>query len=291
MSKGQDTAKLVDIFESLSDVTLTIVADFLDDLSSGGANVALRLADIGASVFPVGVVGEDEGGQKIFHALQQHKISTSGISRIKNYATPSSSGNELLHGEHPALLNLVEHARKFASASDGMYVCDYGIGAASPRLLNFIKSNGCLREKTLVARSLHRLAEFEQLTAAVASGRELEEAIGVEIGGDAEKLEAAAEGMKQELQSDSFVAVDTQAVFVLSGRHRPDRISIQTSADVDLLGAFFAAGLAAGAEARESAELAAKIVTFFGARNPEKRPRREEVQEFLTSSKASRQVR
>src|SRR3954470_10635921 len=179
------------IFGSLSDVTLTVVADFLGDRGCGGVPVSLALAEVGITVFPVGVVGEDEGGQMVLHALHEHRISTSGVSRIKNYATPLAAGDELIHGEHPALLNLIEHARKFASASDGMYVCDHGTGAASPRAMNFIKSNGCVREKTLVARSIHRLAEFEQLTSAVASGRELEQAIGIEIRDDVEKLAVA----------------------------------------------------------------------------------------------------
>jgi len=293
VNKGQSSAKLVAIFESLSDVTLTVLADFLADPAGGGLPVVLHLADIGVSVFAVGVVGEDDAGQKVFQALQQHKISTSGISRIKSYATPTAAGGGLIHGEHPALLNLIEHARKFASASDGMYVCDHGIGAASPRTLNFIKSNGCLREKSLVARSPLRLTEFEQLTSGIAYAGELEQAIGIEIEDDAEKLAVAAEGMMLELHAASFVALGDREMVVLNQGH--DGIvlpgTVEGGPAIDLMGGFFAAALAADAEPKESAELAAKLVGFFLSRSGEKRTRREEVLEFLSATKASRQVR
>ncbi len=294
MSKAQGGTKLAELFESLSDITLSVVVDFLGDFTCGGVPLTLHLAEIGVTVFPIGIVGEDEAGQRIFHSLQQKRISTSGISKIKNYATPSSPSEELIHGEHPVLLNVVEHARKFASASDGMYVCDYGIGTASPRVLNFIKSNGCLREKALVARSLHRLAEFEQLSAAVASIKEMEDAIGIEIGEDGEKLGIAAIGMKQELRASSFIAVETQGMLLVGTGNKPLRIaasSIGSSANVDLFGAVFTAALAAGAEDRESVELAAKVVDFFALQSADKRTRREEILEFLSSPKTSRKAR
>ena len=93
----------------------------------------------------------------------------------------------MIHGEHPALLNLIENARKFAAASEAIYLCDYGVGAATPRLLNFIKSNRCLKEKTLAARSRAGSRTSSNSRRRSRTRSEIERAIGLELGGDPKK--------------------------------------------------------------------------------------------------------
>jgi bifunctional ADP-heptose synthase (sugar kinase/adenylyltransferase) len=235
-------------------------------------------------VFPIGVAGEDEGGQQIFRALHEHRISTSGISKIKNYTTPNSPEAELIHQEHPVLLNLIEHARKFVTASDAMYVCDYGVGAASARLVNFIKSNGCLREKTLAARSLHRLVDFEQLSAAIATGSELEKAIGITIVDDFKKLTVGMQGMLLELRAQSLVTITDEYLLAMPAGHKAEQIPLAVpvgTVNPDLLGAVYAAALSTGAEVRAAAELAARITAFSAGRTGGKRARHEELMAFL----------
>jgi bifunctional ADP-heptose synthase (sugar kinase/adenylyltransferase) len=294
VSKGQSTERLATILETLSDVTVTLVADFFVG-DGGGVAVATGLAKLGVTVLPVGVVGEDDNGQKVFQALHEHRVSTSGLSKLKKYATPLfSSGEELLHGEHPALLNLVEHARKFASASEAMYVCDCGIGAASPRVLNFIKSNRCMQEKMLAARSRHRLADFEQLTTAVASESEVAQAIGVEIGGDAKKLAVAGEGIVQEMKLESFLAVSGEKLLAFSGTHRSSLAApaALSASEIDVLGAIFAAALSAGAEPVDAAQVAAQVTGFLKNRGAaRKKIHHDELIALLAGPKATGRVR
>lgn len=278
----KNAERLATIFDSLADVTVTLVADFLGT-QCGGVPVALGLADLGTTVFPVGAVGEDEAGQKVFDALHARHISTAGISKVKKYATPGpeAAGTELLYGEHPVLLNLVEHARKFASASEAMYVCDYGIGAASPRVLNFIKSNRCMADKVLAARSPMRLVDFEQLTTAISMVDELEKAIGISISRDAEKLAVAGVGMMQELKAQSFLAIAGERLLAFEGKHRPTPISLSAPVspnEVDVLGAVFAAALSTGAEVSECAALAHAVTSTLSRREPgSKRLHREDM--------------
>ncbi len=293
MAKTENSQRLAGILDSLSDISITLIADFFgEDAVGGGMPVALGLADLGVTVFPIGVVGEDAGGQRVLQVLHEHRVSTSGISKLKNYATPNSTGQEQIHGEHPVLLNLIEHARKFAAASEGVYFCDHATGAASPRLLNFIKSNGCLREKTVSARSRRRLGDFEQLTAAIANEREMEQAIGIEIGADAKKLAIAGVGMVREMGLDSFLAVSGQSVLAFRGAHKPTTLAAAESlseAAIDLLGGFFTAALAAGAEVENAAQLAVRLCDFLSSRPPgAKRMRREELLAAVTSGTTSR---
>lgn len=295
MSKVQNADQLSTILESLSDVSVTLVADFFLDPTTGGLAVASRLAELGVTVFPVGAVGEDEQGQKVLHALQALRISTSGISKLKNYATPANPQAELIHGEHPALLNLVEHARKFAEASEALYVCDYGVGAASSRVLNFIKSKGGVREKTLAARSRDRIIDFEQLSTAIATEAEMERAIGIQLGGDSKKLAVAGIGMIQEMKMESLLAISGDRLLAFSGIHKPSTITLSSPPSpgtIDVLGAIFAAASSTGAEVTEAAQLAAQVSEFLGHRSSTgKRVRREELIAAVAATKSASRSR
>jgi bifunctional ADP-heptose synthase (sugar kinase/adenylyltransferase) len=296
MSRDPVAQKLSTILESLSDITVTLVADFLGTGSnSGGVPVALRLAELGVTVFPVGVVGEDEAGQQIFHALHEYRISTGGINKLKTYATPMDGSKELIHGEHPALLNLIENARKFAAASEAVYLCDYGLGAATPRLLNFIKSNRSLKDKTLAARSRNRITDFEQLTTAIATEGEIERAIGLELGGDPKKMAVAGKGVIEELGLESLLVVGSSEVMAFSGSHKPVPIALGGSTvpeQIDVLGAIFVAALATGAETADAAQLAVQVTGFLANRQGQaKRVRREELIASLAIPKAASRIR
>ncbi len=293
MSKDQSARKMVTILESLSDITVTLVADFVGGMATyGGVPVALRLAELGVTVFPVGVAGEDERGQQIVHALHEHRISTSGINRLKNYATPGDANEELLHDEDPALLNLIEHARKFAAASEAVYICDHGIGAATPRVLNFIKSNRCLKEKTVAARSRRRITDFEQLTTAIASEPEIERAIGLELGGDPRKMSVAGMGVIEELGLESLLVAGDGQLLAFSGHHKPVTLPVvSTAQQIDVLGAIFVAALATGAEVPDAAQIASRLTQYLAdLPSAGRRVRREELIAALTSAGAAKRV-
>src|SRR5271157_707893 len=151
----------------------------------GGGNAVMNLAALGVNVLPVGVVGDDEAGSLLLEQLREKKVSTSGIERVKAHITPtktrilagmSHTGRqqvvrvdrepEPMDDLHPILLNLVNAAREYATASDAFLISDYGYGAATPRLLNFIKSNHCLANQPVTLDSRYRMLEFEGVTAA-----------------------------------------------------------------------------------------------------------------------------
>src|SRR5579863_1784040 len=187
-------------------------------LPGGGANAVMNLASLGVNVLPVGVVGDDEAGSLLLERLREKKVSTSGIQRLKSHITTTksrilagmshTSGQQVVRvdrepeplGEtHPALLNLVNAAREYATASDAFLISDYGYGAATPRLLNFIKSNGCLENKPISVDSRYRILEYAGATAATPNEPEVEEALGIKIGHDEKKLCWAAEQMMKEM--------------------------------------------------------------------------------------------
>ena len=252
-------------------------------IPGGGANAIMNLAALGVNVLPVGVVGDDEPGSLLLEAFREKKISVSGIQRLKHHTTTTKTRilagmshtsrqqvvrvdrePEPLGDLHPALLGLVNAAREYATASDAMLASDYGYGAATPRLLTFIKSNGCLKDKPITVDSRYRLLEYEGVTAATPNEPEVEEALHIKIGHDDQALVRAGERLMKELTLESLVITrgrDGMVAFekdlepVKIPIHGSDQVVDVTGAGDTVIAAFTAA-LAAGADTVSAARLA-----------------------------------
>ncbi|MGA2903638.1 MAG: PfkB family carbohydrate kinase [Candidatus Korobacteraceae bacterium] len=249
----------------------------------GGANAVMNLASLGVNVLPVGVVGDDEAGSLLLEKLREKKISTSGIERLKGHTTTTKTRilagmshtsrqqvvrvdrePEALDAMHPVLLKLVNIAREYATASDALLVSDYGYGAATPRLLTFVSSNGCLENKPIAVDSRYRILEYEGATAATPNEPEVEEALGVRIGHDDRKLFAAGERLMKEMAleclvitrgRDGMVAFEKNAEPTAIPIYGSDQVVDVTGAG-DTVIATFTAALAAGADTASAARLA-----------------------------------
>jgi D-glycero-beta-D-manno-heptose-7-phosphate kinase len=249
----------------------------------GGGNAVMNLASLGVNVLPVGVVGDDEAGSLLLERLHEKKIPTSGIERVKHHTTTTKSRilagmshtsrqqvvrvdrePEPLDELHPVLLNLVTAAREYATASDGFLISDYGYGAASPRLLNFIKSNRCLANQPVTLDSRYRMLDYEGVTAATPNEPEMEEALGIKIGHDDQKLFGAGERLMKEMAleslvitrgRDGMVAFEKDAPPLVLPIHGSDQVVDVTGAG-DTVIATFTAALAAGADTASATRLA-----------------------------------
>jgi len=171
---------------------------------------------------------------------------------------------EPLHAVHPVLLNMVNAAREYATASDALLVSDYGYGAATPRLLTFVKSNGCLENRPITVDSRYRILEYEGATAATPNEPEVEAALGVRIGQDWEKLTRAGKQVMEQMKLQSLLITRGRDGMVAFDQGRePVDIPIFGSDEVadvtgagDTVIAAFSAALAAGASTEEAAQLA-----------------------------------
>ena len=249
----------------------------------GGGNAVMNLASLGVNVLPVGVVGDDEAGCLLIEHFKERKISTSGIQRLKGHTTTTKTRilagmshtsrqqvvrvdrePEPLAELHPALLGLVNAAREYATASDALLISDYGYGAATPRLLTFIKSNGCLENKPITVDSRYRLLEYEGATAATPNEPEVEEGLHIKIGHDQEALFQAGEHIMRELAleslvitrgRDGMVAFEREAEPLMIPIYGSDQVVDVTGAG-DTVIATFTAALATGADTASAAQLA-----------------------------------
>jgi len=248
----------------------------------GAANAANNLADLGVNVLPVGIVGDDEPGRMLLKYFRHKRIAVSGVLKDKAYTTVTKT--RILAGmTHTARQQVVrvdrepaeapnQHltrelylaARNYAHASDALLVSDYGYGAATPAIVSTLQEKGKLGAVPIVLDSRYRMLQYAGITAATPNEPEVEEALGVRIGQDWEKVLAAGEQVMERMELKSLVITrGRDGMVAFDRKHKPVDIPIYGSDQVtdvtgagDTVIAAFTAALAAGATTEEAAQLA-----------------------------------
>jgi rfaE bifunctional protein kinase chain/domain len=250
----------------------------------GGANAIYNLADLGVNVLPVGVVGDDEAGRLLIRAFRHKRIPVSGVLKDKSYTTVTktrilagfahTAGQQVVRldrepkeGPNSHLRReLVLSAREYGRASDALLVSDYGYGAATPALLNAVREKRGLDKVPVALDSRYRMLEFRGsgITAATPNEAEVEAMLGMRIGDDWARLEAAGEQIVGEMNLESLLITrGKDGMVAFPRRHKAIDIPIFGSDEVtdvtgagDTVIATFTAALAAGATTDEAAHLA-----------------------------------
>lgn len=303
-----DLTRLLDVVAAFSKQTICVVGDFvLDEFASceisrvsreapvlilrhrrteaypgGAANAVNNLADLGARVLPVGVVGADEGGRTLLEHFRRKRVATSGIAIARGWKTATktrylagwthTTEQQVLRvdrepeGTLPeaAQLAVERKARRLAKQADAVLVSDYGFGAANPALVRKISA------RRIMLDSRYRLRDYAAsgVTAATPNEPELESAYQVQVGPNTTNLDALGRRALRELELEALIVTrgkDGMAIFEGGSQgDRPARhIPIYGSdAPVDVAGAgdtviaVFTLAVAAGATYLEAAHLA-----------------------------------
>ena len=251
-------------------------------LPGGGANAANNLADLGVNVLPVGIVGDDEAGKSLLRYFRHKKIPVSGVLKDKSFTTVTKT--RILAGmTHTARQQVVRvdrepqespnahltrelylAARNYAHASDAVLVSDYGYGAATPAIVDTLRSKGKLGDVPIIVDSRYRMLQYTGVTAATPNEPEVEEALGICIGENWDKLLAAGDEIISRMKLQSLVITrGRDGMVAFNPKHQPVDIPIFGSAQVadvtgagDTVIAAFSAALAAGATTEEAAQVA-----------------------------------
>src|SRR5215475_10324331 len=192
-------------------------------LPGGGANAINNLADLGVNVLPVGIVGEDDVGRLLVKHFRHKKIPVSGVLRDKSYTTVTktrilagmahTSRQQVVRVDREPLTVPNAHltrelylaARNYAHVSDALLVSDYGYGAATPAIVSTLRGKGKIGSVPIVLDSRYRMLQYEGATAATPNEPEVEEALGVRIGQDWEKVVRAGEQLMARMKLQSLV--------------------------------------------------------------------------------------
>lgn len=307
-----DLTRLLDIVGAFRRQTVCVIGDFvLDEFVSseisrvsreapvlilrhrhtdaypgGAANAVNNLADLGAHVLPVGVVGDDAGGRALLECFRGKGVDVSRIVRVRDWITTTKTrylagwthtteqqvlrldrepAGQLPPSTHEAV---ARKARLAALRAAAVLVSDYGLGAADPSLVRKLRAK-C----PVTLDSRYRLLEYADagITAATPNEPELEAAYHQRIGADLGKLEQLGGRALSDLGLSCLVVTrgkDGMAVFEKDAQSRGDAPAVRhvpiygSDAAVDVTGAgdtviaVFTLALAAGASSLEAAHLA-----------------------------------
>jgi rfaE bifunctional protein kinase chain/domain len=256
--------------------------DATDVRLGGGANAVHNIRTLGGTPLPFGVVGKDEHGRRLRALLREKGIAARGVLDEASYPTPVKS--RLLAGRahstkqqvvrldryaplppRSAARRAVERAlRSFRGRVDGVLVSDYGCGLLDEALVRAAIAFARKRRIPVTVDSRFALLRFRGMTAVTPNEPEVEEALGVTIGHDRRRLEAAGRTLLRKLGCKAVLVTrgsDGMALFE-PGRevlhipiHGTDEVADVTGAG-DTVIATFTLALAAGATASEAARLA-----------------------------------
>lgn len=309
MQKTPKTAdRLIRIIEQFPKLSITVLGDLIADefiygeisrvsreapvlilrhrertvVPGGAGNAIYNLADLGVTVLPVGVIGDDEPGRMLLHAFRQKHISVTGIRRIKGRGTVTKT--RVLAGtthsprqqvirvdrepevplDRAAVRDLTFQARGYVRASDALLISDYGYGAATPEIFNNIRSRASLDGVPVTLDSRYRTLAYSGVTAATPNEAELEEVLRTRIGNDNSRLLATGKAVMQKMKLQSLLVTrGKDGMVVFSRSNKPVMIPIHGSDEVadvtgagDTVIATYTAALAAGADPETAARLA-----------------------------------
>jgi rfaE bifunctional protein kinase chain/domain len=236
----------------------------------GGANAVHNLHALGAVPFPIGFIGPDNEGRQLLDFFKKLGIDTRGIRVHKSWKTPTKTRilAGAVHSQRQQIVRLdsggplprIPKLSVRLPSCDALIVSDYGYGTITPELVREIRRDGI--PATIDSR--FSLERFTGMTAATPNEPEVEDALGIEIGADAEKLEWAGRTLLRKLKHQALVITrgkDGMAVFEKGKRteHIPiygsDEVADVTGAG-DTVIATFTLALAAGGSFSEAARLA-----------------------------------
>lgn len=256
--------------------------DGIDVRLGGGANAAHNIRTLGGAPIPLGVLGRDDHGRRVRALLRERGVSSARVFGEPGFVTPVKT-RILAGGVHAikqqvvridksthlpessrARQRVLSALRGLRGRVDAVLVSDYGFGLLTPRVVEAALAFARKRRVPVTVDSRHALLTFRGMTAVTPNEPEVEAALGVTIGHDRRRLEAAGRTLLRRLAARAVLITrgsDGMALFE-PGRpplHIPvygtDEVADVTGAG-DTVIATFTLALAAGATPAEASRLA-----------------------------------
>jgi rfaE bifunctional protein kinase chain/domain len=299
--------RLLALLDAFSRQTILVVGDFVADefvggeiarvsreapvlilrhrqtqlVPGGGANAVNNLADLGARVLPVAVVGDDESGRGLLRYFRRKNVDTGTVERLPGWTTATktrflagwthTTRQQVLRVDRePAPLpdavarRLQRRAKALLSRANAVLLSDYGLGVVTPALARRVL--GRRRRLPVTVDSRHDLLSFAGLgiTAATPNEPELEAQYRARIGSDTALLARLGERARRKMGLEALVVTrGKDGMVVFERRRRPRAIPIYGTDQVaDVTGAgdtvisVFTLALAAGGTFYQAARLA-----------------------------------
>ncbi len=243
------------------------------------ANTANNLMALGATVYPIGLVGDDHAGHAILDFFDDPLAHSDGIlvdsTRHTTTKTRIMAGD--LHTTKQQVIRIdrepegaaspetekliCERLEAVAPEVDGIIVSDYGYDVIGPRVIELVLQ--LARDKIVVVDSRERLTRFRGVTLATPNESEDEAAAGVSIGSDSAADEAGRRILKATGNDALLMTRGNLGMMLFEKDAEPETIPIcggdeivDVSGAGDTVAAAAALGLAAGGTFLQAACLA-----------------------------------
>jgi D-glycero-beta-D-manno-heptose-7-phosphate kinase len=248
----------------------------------GGANAVNNIKSLGGEPLPLGVLGKDEQGRRLRALLSARRVAARRVFDARGYATPLKT-RILGGGAHQAKQQIVRIDRQtrldpraavrgrvlralkgFRGPLDGVLVSDYGFGLVTPELVRAAVALARRRRVPVCVDSRFDLLRYRGMTAVTPNEPEVEAALGVRIGHDRRRLEAAGRELLARTGARAVLITRGSDGMALFERGRPplhvpifgsDEVADVTGAGDTVIAAFTLA-LAAGGRPPDAARLA-----------------------------------
>ena len=304
-----DLTRLEELVESFTKQTVVVLADFVADrfvsgeisrvsreapvlilrhretelLPGGGANAANNLVDLGARVFPIAAIGDDDAGRALLDYFRKKNVDVSGLVRAKGWSTPvktrylagwtHTTRQQVLRVDREPRTplsaavqkSLLTKASQRAKRASVLLASDYGFGAVtSASVKSLRRAAGSKLKITLDSRYCVGDYRNSGVTAATPNESELESMHHTHINNGATSVEELGARTLKSLKLEALVVTrGKDGMVIFEAKQKPKHIPVYGSdeaADVtgagDTVIAVFTLALAAGATYAEAAELA-----------------------------------
>lgn len=243
------------------------------------ANTAHNLMALGATVHPIGVVGDDPPGRAVIDFFGGSLAKADGIIIDKNRHTTTKT--RIMAGDaHTTKQQVIridkepdgelsaetqklicERIEAALPDIDAIVVSDYGYDVAGPEVIKLVRQ--AARDKVVVVDSRARLKDFRGVTLATPNEAEAEAAAGISIGNDSDVSEIGRR-LLEATGNDAVLMTRGNLGMALFAKDAPDTHIpvcggdeiVDVSGAGDTVAAVAALGLAGGATLAQAANLA-----------------------------------
>ncbi len=187
----------------------------------GGANSIKNIKALEGEPIPVGIIGEDEQGERLLSLIEKLGITTRFIVKTKNYMTPLKT-RILAGGEHTRKQQVLRVDREERIAfnkdlrdeihknlldalndADALLISDYDNWTVDLDVFEKVISQ--LNNIPVTVDSRHRLLKFKNVSIATPNEPEVEEALHINIGEEDDSLFKAGERILSEINSSALL--------------------------------------------------------------------------------------
>ena len=248
----------------------------------GGGNAVANIASLGGRPMTVGLVGKDGSGKELLAGFRRSRINTSAILTPARYQTPTKT-RILAGGVHSTKQQVVRIDRdshvnsaggfrrelqraiaELLPRADVVMASDYGYGLFTPEMARSLATRANSLRKLAILDSRYNILDYPGFAAATPNEPEVEVALGLSIGDDAEVLEQSGRQMLRRLRGQAILMTrGSKGMMLFEPRRQTKCISVFGTDEVaDVTGAgdtvisTFTLAVGAGATFHEAALLA-----------------------------------